>query len=125
MPTHTTTLSKSHFYARSFSLICLSLDRRPAGPWLGLHYADIGCFVASKRRQWSHFAAVIEYTFRSSRRRRSTSRDAFTHTSVCIFRRFCMAWNDCVFEAVGFADGHAGVRGATYYRVHDGFWHGE
>src|SRR5258708_38603297 len=51
MPTHTTTLSKSHFYARSFSLICLSLDRTPAGPWLGLHYADIGCFVAPKRRQ--------------------------------------------------------------------------
>src|SRR5882724_12050542 len=51
MPTHTTTLSKSHFYARSFSLICLSLDRRPAGPWLGLHYADIGCCAARKRRQ--------------------------------------------------------------------------
>src|SRR5258708_38184872 len=51
MPTHTTTLSKSHFYARSFSLICLSLDRRPAGPWLGLHYADIVCCAARKRRQ--------------------------------------------------------------------------
>src|SRR5882672_5279436 len=73
---------------------------------------------------WTHFRSFIEYTFRSSRRRRSTSSDAFTHTAVCIFRRFCMAWNDCVFEAVGFADGHAGIRGATYHRIHDGFWHG-
>src|SRR3979411_3041763 len=100
MPTHTTTLSKSHFYARSFSLICLSLDRRPAGPWLGLHYADIGCFVAPKRRQL-------------------VNRPVLVPGSVTIFgRRRPHAGARC-------ADVYAGLCSATHYRVHDGFWYGE
>jgi len=50
--------------------------------------------------------------------------DAYAQTSVGICGRFCLACDGGVFEAIGFADGHAGVRGATYHRIHDGFWYG-
>jgi hypothetical protein len=50
--------------------------------------------------------------------------DAYAQTSVGICRRFCLACDGGVLEAVGFAHGHAGVRGAAYHRIHDGFWYG-
>jgi hypothetical protein len=49
--------------------------------------------------------------------------DAYAQTSAGICGRFCLACDDGVFEAVGFADSHAGAPGATYHRIHDGFWH--